>query len=104
MRGFENPLIARLRVGSVLSTQGGTTYCVKEPIVHRTLNGGVVPTVVLEKTARGRSPQSVLMTIGTLANLMRRGGRHKPGPGAPIDWSRVKQRLMARETTLLRRR
>jgi len=99
-----NRLIVRLRVGSVLTTRSGTSYRVIEPVVQVASNGSVVPALMLEKTARGSSPQSVLMSVGILANLMRAGGRHKPGPGLAIDWLRVKRRAMTKETTFLRRR
>lgn len=101
---FANQLIARLRVGSVLTTRGGTSYRVIEPIIQVASNGGQVPSLRLEKTARGRSPQSVLMPVGILMKVMRGGGRHRPGPGAPIDWPQVKQQLITRESTFLRGR
>jgi len=104
MRELGNWLIAHLRVGSVLITRSGTSYRVIEPVMQVASNGCVVPALVLEKTGHGCSPQSVLMTVGILTNLMRAGGRHKPGPGLAIDWPRVKRRAMTRETTFLRRR
>ena len=104
MSDLANSLKARLRVGSVLTTRGGVMYRVIEPLVQVASNGGVVPTFLLEKTPRGSSPHSVLMSVGMLANLMRRGGRHKPGPGRAIDWTRVKRRAIVKETTVLRRR
>jgi len=97
-------LIARLRLGSVLTTRTGASYRVIEPVLQVAPNGGVVPTVLLEKSAPAGSPQTVLMPVGMLTNLMRRGGRHKPGHGATIDWSQVQRRMMARETTVLRGR
>lgn len=102
MRQLSNRLLGRLRVGSVLTTRSGTTYRVIEPVMQVAPNGGVVPTLVLEKTVRGGSPQSVLMPVGILIKLMRGGGRHKPGPGTAIDWPCVRQRAMTKETTFLR--
>ena len=101
---FASQLIARLRVGSVLTTRGGTSYRITEPIIQVASSGGLIPSLRLEKTAPGRPPQSVLMPVGILMKLMRGGGRHRPGPGAPIDWPQVKQQLMTRESTFLRGR
>lgn len=103
MQTLAAQLIARLRVGSVLITRTGASYRVIEPVVQVAPNGGLVRALTLEKTARGGSPQSVLMPLGILANLMRWGGRHRPGPGAAIDWLQVESRVMTRETTVLRR-
>lgn len=97
-------LLPRLRVGSVLTTRSGTRYRVVAPVIEVATNGGVVPTLVLEKTAGGSAPQSVLMPVGRLANLMRLGGKHKPGNGPPIDWQRVERRAMSDEGTFLRAR
>lgn len=85
-------------------TRSGTNYRVIEPLIQVAPNGGVVPTLKLEKTARGGSPQPVLMPVGVLLNLMRGGGRHRPGPGAPIDWPQVKRHTMIKESTFLRGR
>jgi len=104
MRELGNWLIAHLRVGSVLTTRSGTSYRVIEPVVQVASNGSVAPALVLEKTGHGCSPQSVFMSVGILTNLMRAGGRHKPGPGLAIDWPRVNRRAMTKETIFLRRR
>ena len=102
MREVRNPLIARLRVGSVLSTRNGTRYRVIEPVLEVAPNGSVVAALLLERTERDGAPQSVLMPIGKLINLMRWGGRHKPGVGAAIDWASVERREMTRQSTFLR--
>lgn len=93
----------RLRVGSVLTTRSGTSYRVIEPVVEISSNGSVVPGLVVEVTASGRAPRSVLMALGMITKVMSGGGRHKPGAGAAIDWSRVERRSVARESTFLRR-
>lgn len=97
-------LIARLRVGSVLTTRSGTNYRVIEPVVQVASNGSVVPALRIEKTASGRPPQLILMSVGILTKLMRGGGRHRPGGGAPIDWPSVERRTMVKESTFLRPR
>lgn len=102
MREVTNPLVARLRVGSVLTTRSGTSYRVIEPVVQVASNGSVVPGLVVQMTQPGRSPRSVLMALGILGRIMRSGGRHKPGTGATIDWSRVERREMMRQSTFLR--
>lgn len=99
----ELDLIARLRVGSVLTTRSGTTYRVIEPVVQVAPNGNDVHGLMVEITAAGRSPRSELMALGILTKVMRGGGRHKPGAGEVIDWSRVERRIMGRESTFLRR-
>ena len=96
-------LIARLRIGSLLTTRSGTTYRVIEPVVQVASNGSVIHALMLEITTPGRSPRSALMPLGMLNKAMRSGGRHKPGPGAAIDWSRVERRSITRDTTFLRR-
>ena len=96
-------LIARLRVGSVLTTRSGTSYRVIEPIVQVASNGSVVPALMVEITASGRAPRSVLMALGILAKVMSGGGRHRLGAGAAIDWSRVERRTMQKESTFLTR-
>ena len=96
--------MARLRVGSVLSTRRGTSYRVIEPLMEVASNGRVVPAVVVEKRTPGGPPQRVLIPVGALTNRVRQGGRHKPGPGVAIDWTQVEQRVMTRESTVLRPR
>lgn len=84
MQRIEAQLIARLRVGSVLTTRKGASYRVIEPVMQVAPNGRVVPSLVVERTTTGgRTPRSVLISIGILTNLMRHGARHKPGRGAP---------------------
>lgn len=100
----DSALLPRLRVGSVLTTRGGTRYRVIAPVIEVAANGGAVPTLVLEKTAEGGAPQSVVMPVGRLANLLRQGGKHKPGNGPDIDWQRVERRAMTEEGTFLRAR
>jgi len=104
VREASHPLISRLRIGSVLSSKSGASYRVIEPVIEVAANGCVVPALLLEMTARGGSPHRVLFTVGRLSHLMRHGGRHRKGPGAPIDWAHVEKRVMARETAVLRRR
>ena len=104
MQRIETQLIARLRVGSVLTTRKGASYRVVEPVMQVAPNGRVVPSLVVERTTGGRTPQSVLISIGILTNLMRHGARHKPGRGAPIDWPQVPRRIITQETTVLGRR
>ena len=104
MHGFGNRLIARLRVGSVLSTRRGAIYRVVEPFAQRARNGVVVLALVLLKTAQGQSPQTVLMPLGLLTNLLRRGVRHKPGKGAAIDWAEVQGRAVSGKSALPQRR
>lgn len=101
MQRIEALLIARLRVGSVLTTRKGASYRVIEPVIQVASNGSIVPALLLERTARGSSPRSVLLPVGILTNLVRHGARHRPGPGAPIDWPQVQRRVMAREATVL---
>jgi hypothetical protein len=95
-------LIARLRVGSILTTQRGATYRVVEPILQVARNGSLVPTFVVERIWPGNAPQTVLMPVGLLVNLLRRGCRHRRGSGATIDWSTVERRTMTREKRVLR--
>jgi hypothetical protein len=97
-----DPLIARLRAGSVLTTQRGAVYRVVEPILQVAKNGSLVPTFVVERIRVGYPPHTVLMPIGLLANLLRRGCRHKPGPGAAINWSTAERRPMTRDTAVRR--
>jgi hypothetical protein len=104
LRGMlSNRLISRLRVGSVLGTQKGKSYRVIEPVVQVAPNGGLVPALLLERTEPGHRPKTVLMAVGALINLMRAGVRHKPGPGAAIDWARVQHRSMPGDNAVLRR-
>ncbi len=103
MRELRNALIARLRVGSVLTARNGTRYRVIEPMMQVAPNGSVVPTLALERITSGCS-QALLMPVGLLINVLRRGARHKPGAGAAIDWTRVQRRIPAKEGTVLRRR
>jgi len=100
---FSNRFVSKLRIGSVLSTPKGKSYRVIEPVVHVAPNGGLVPALLLERTAPGRPPKTILMALGALINLMRTGGRHKPGPGALIDWLRVEHRSMPGDNDILRR-
>lgn len=104
MQRIEAQLIARLRVGSVLTTRKGASYRVIEPVIQVASNGCTVPALLLERTAQGGSPRSVFVSVGMLTNLMRHGARHRPGPGAPIDWPQVQRRVMAKETAILGRR
>jgi hypothetical protein len=82
------PLIARLRVGSVLTTQRGATYRVVEPILQVARNSSLVPTFVVERTWPGNSPHTVLRGIccggdaGTSAGSAQQltGARRSVGP------------------------
>jgi len=98
-----NRLVKRLRVGSLLSTKKGTRYRIIEPLVHVSSNGGVVPTLVLEKSSNEGSPQRVVIPVGRLVNLICRGARHHPGSGPIIDWSRAPQRTISSHGTSLNR-
>jgi hypothetical protein len=100
---FGNRLVKRLRVGSLLSTKKGTRYRVIEPLVHVSSNGGIVPTLVLEKSTNAGSPQRVVIPVGRLLNLLCRGARHSPGSGPMIDWTRAEQRTISSHGTSLRR-
>ena len=98
-----NRLVKQLRVGSLLSTQKGTSYRVIEPIVHVSTNGGVVPTLVLEKSTKWGPPERVVMPVGRLVNVICRGARHKPGSGPMIDWTRAPRQVISSHGTSLNR-
>jgi hypothetical protein len=93
-----DPLVGRLRVGSLLTTRRGATYRVMEAILQVARNGSLIPTFVVEKTVAGYAPRTVLMPVGMLGNLLRRGCRHKLGSGLAVDWSTAERRTMTRET------
>jgi hypothetical protein len=96
------PLFPRLRVGSVLTTKRGANYRVVEPMLQVARNGNLVPTFVVERARPGCAPDTVLMPVGLLGNLLRRGCQYKPGSGEAIDWSTAQRRNMTLETAVLR--